>query len=344
MTVSVFHIMSAIEKIHDLFDKEIIDDETFQNIVSYTERLQENNVPVIYNLRHVRKIFKIKYKEQNLFFRRKRKQLYRVFEIPKKSGGTRVIEAPTERLKAIQKWIKNEIIDSFSPSQYATGFRKKLSIVDNAKKHIGKELIVSFDIKDFFPSITYADVLKMFVYMGYKLDVAHLLTQLCTNGDDVLPQGSPASPSISNLILLKMDKRLGKLAEAVNCDYSRYADDITFSGDKKIKSIIPLVKSIITEEGFTVNEDKIRLRYSNQKQEVTGLIVNKKLSVSSELIKEIENAIYYCSKYGVESHMSHIRCDKSFYKEHLYGIAYFINMVDSQKGQKYLCELDKIIW
>lgn len=344
MAVSVFHIMDTIEKINDLFDKEIIDDETFQNILSYTKRLQDNNIPVIYNLRHVRKIFKIKYKEQDLFFGRSRKQLYRTFEIPKKSGGSRVIEAPVERLKAIQRWIKDEIIDSFSPSQYATGFRKNLSIVDNAKKHVGKELIISFDIKDFFPSITYADVLRMFVYMGYKLDVAHLLTKLCTNGEDVLPQGSPASPSISNLILLKMDKRLGRLAETIACDYSRYADDITFSGGKQIKSIIPFVKEIINEEGFTVNEDKVRLRYSNQKQEVTGLIVNTKLSVSSTLIKELENAIFFCSKYGVEDHMSYIGCDKSFYKEHLYGIAYFVNMVDSDKGQKYLCKLDEINW
>ena len=220
--VSVFHIMSTIEKINDLFEQNIIDDETFQNILSYTMRLQDNNVPVIYNLRHIRKIFKIKYKEQDLFFGERKKQLYRMFEIPKKSGGNRVIEAPVERLKTIQRWIKDEIIDSFSPSQYATGFRKEFSIVDNAKKHVGKELVISFDIKDFFPSITYADVLRMFVYMGYKLDVAHLLTKLCTSENDVLPQGSPASPSISNLILLKLDKRLGKLAETINCDYSRY--------------------------------------------------------------------------------------------------------------------------
>ena len=87
MAVSVFHIMDTIEKINDLFNKEIIDDETFQNILSYTKRLQDNNIPVIYNLRHVRKIFKIKYKEQDLFFGRTRKQLYRTFEIPKKVGG-----------------------------------------------------------------------------------------------------------------------------------------------------------------------------------------------------------------------------------------------------------------
>ena len=110
--------------------------------------------------------------------------------------------------------------------------------------------------------------------MGYRLDVAHLLTKLCTNSDNVLPQGSPASPSISNLVLLKLDKRLSSLAKSINCCYSRYADDITFSGNKSIKSIVPLVKRIVFEEGYFINEDKVRLQYANQRQEVTGLIVN----------------------------------------------------------------------
>lgn len=104
------------------------------------------------------------------------------------------------------------------------------------------------------------------------------------------------------------------------------------------------VRCIIEEEGFTVNEKKIRFQYSNQRQEVTGLIVNKKVSVSSAIIKEIDNAVYYCKKYGVESHMKRIGCDKSFYKEHLYGIAYFIKMIDVHKGEYYLSKLDQIVW
>ena len=336
--------MADEEKLLSLLEKQIIDQETVDDILRYQQRLKDNGVPIIFNLRHIRKIFRIRHNEQDLFFGDERKHLYHSFTIPKKSGGLREIEAPNKRLKSIQRWIKDEILESFSPSEYATGFRSNYSIVDNAKKHVGKELVINFDLKDFFPSITYADVLRLFVYIGYRLDVAHLLTKLCTNGKNVLPQGSPASPIISNLVLLRLDKRLGKLAESINCDYSRYADDITFSGNKSIKSIVPLVQQIIDEEGYTVNERKIRLQYSNQRQEVTGLTVNKKISVSATLIKEIENAIYFCSKYGVEDHMKHIGCNKSFYKEHLFGIAYFINMVDRDKGQRYLKELDAIIW
>lgn len=336
--------MNNEDRIKSAVSRGIISEETGNALLEYRKRLDANNVPIIYNLRHVRKIFQIRRNEQELFFGNRRSELYTTFTISKKAGGTRTIEAPVDRLKSIQKWIKDEILDVFDPSEYATGFRKRYSIVDNAKKHIGKELVITVDVKDFFPSITYADVLKVFVYFGYKLDVAHLLTKLCTNADNVLPQGSPASPALSNLVALRIDKRLGKLAESLGCDYSRYADDITFSGNKTINTILPLVEAILCEEGFRTNKLKTRLQYRHQRQEVTGLIVNSKLSVSPRLRKEINNAIYFISKYGLSDHMRHIECDKSFYREHLYGIAYFIKMVDQNEGDKYIKSLDQIIW
>ena len=180
--------------------------------------------------------------------------------------------------------------------------------------------------------------------MGYKTDVAHLLTRLCTNANNVLPQGSPASPALSNLVALKLDKRLSALAKSLNSDYSRYADDITFSGAQSLRNVVPLVKQIIEDEGFTTNENKVRLQYAYQRQEVTGLIVNKKLTVSNKLLQEINSAVYYCKKFGVTSHMHYIGCDKSFYKEHLYGIAYYIKMVEPDKGNHLLEELDEITW
>lgn len=322
----------------------VLTQEAYKRITEYAQRLNDNDVPIIYNLRHLRKIFRIKKSEQDIFFGENRSSLYREFSIPKKSGRVRQIEAPSKRLKEIQRWIKDEIVDKFVVSEYATGFRKNMSIVDNARKHVGKELVINMDIKDFFPSVTYAEILLMFMYIGYRKDVAHLHTKLCTNAENVLPQGSPASPSISNHILLKLDKRLGRLAESVGADYSRYADDITFSGKRGISTIIPLVEQIVEEEGFLVNENKTRLQYNNQRQEVTGLIVNNKIAVSSMIEDEIRNAIYFIKKYGIDDHMKHIGCNKSFYMEHLYGIAYFINMVDRDKGKKYLAQLDEIIW
>ncbi|CUP26784.1 Retron-type reverse transcriptase [Blautia obeum] len=138
------------ENLQIALEKGIIEPAVYERVIAYKERLEENQVPVIYNLRHLRKIFRIYKKEQDFFFGDKKEELYRTFKIPKKSGGYRTIEAPCERLKQIQRWIKDEIIDKLVMSEYATGFRKNLSIVDNAKKHVGKELVIGMDLKDFF--------------------------------------------------------------------------------------------------------------------------------------------------------------------------------------------------
>lgn len=335
--------MATKEKIDNALQKGIISAETANELKEYNDRLTRNNMPIIYNLRHLRKILKIKKKEQNKYFGNERNE-YHTFYIPKKNGSKRMIEAPSDRLKSFQLWIKENILDKINVSTNARGFRKNYSILDNAKEHVNKDLVINIDLKDFFPSITYNRVYKIFAYVGYTNEVAHLLTQLCTNKENVLPQGSPASPVISNIVALKLDKRLGALANKFNCSYTRYADDITFSGCVGIKNMLSTVERIIIEENFSINDAKVRLHYKNQRQEVTGLIVNKKIAVSPKIIKEIDNAIYYCLKFGVASHMQKIGCDKSFYKEHLYGLAYFIKMINEDMGENYLSKLDDISW
>lgn len=333
-----------MEHIDRAFEIGLITEEDKKLIEEYNARLLENNVPIIYNLRHLRQLLRIHKSAQQRLFGKKRHESYRCFKIPKKSGGTRIIEAPSKELKLIQLWIKENILDKFSVSQYAKGFRKGLSIYDNALPHVGKELIINIDLKDFFPSIKYSEIYKIFKYIGYTDSVSKLLAKLCTNSHNVLPQGSPASPALSNLVSLKLDKRLGSLAKSIGADYTRYADDITFSGKKSIQKYESVIRKIIWEEGYEINEDKYRLQYWFQRQEVTGLIVNDKVSVSKKHIEELENAIYYCKKYGVVNHMKHINCEKGFYKEHLYGLAYFVKMVDAEKGLDYLAELNTIEW
>lgn len=325
-------------------EKKLIDSKTRALIEEYDARLTQNNVPIIYNLRHLRRILQIKKQDQNKLFGQQRQTAYKTFMIPKKRGGTRKIEAPIDQLRIIQKWIKKRILDKFAVSEAANGFVKNRSIYNNAFPHTNKELVINLDLKDFFPSITYSDVFKVFNYIGYTKQVSHLLTQLCTNGNNVLPQGSPASPSLSNLICLKLDKRISSLAQKNGFTYTRYADDITISGGKCIVNSLPLIYRIIHEERFVINEEKTRLQYSCQRQEVTGLTVNKKVSITKKMKKELENAIYYCNKYGVVSHMDRIKCNKAFYKEHLYGIAFFVNMIDRNKGKEYLQSLDQIDW
>lgn len=336
--------MTKQQDLQKAYEIGYISEEEKSLIEEYNQRLTENGVPIIYNLRHLRQLLGIRKSSQERLFGAKRFESYRIFHIPKKTGGVRTIEAPSDELKKIQLWIKENILDIFNPSQYAKGFKKGVSIYDNALPHVGKKLVINIDLKDFFPSIGYKEIYKIFRYIGYTDGVSKLLTKLCTNIQDVLPQGSPASPALSNLVSLKLDKRLSRLAKSIDADYTRYADDITFSGDDSISRYVDLIKRIINEEGYEINEGKFRLQYSFQRQEVTGLIVNKKVSVSESKIREIENAIYYCKKYGVINHMKHIGCEKGFYREHLYGLAYFIKMINLNKGEKYLQELDKIDW
>lgn len=336
--------MAKQQEIQHAYEIGYINEEDKLRIEEYNQRLSENGVPIIYNLRHLRKLLGIHKKEQEKLFGDKRNESYRTFQIPKKSGGVRTIEAPIEELKKIQGWIKEEILDKFKPSEYAKGFKRGCSIYDNALPHVGKDMVMNIDLKDFFPSIHYSDIYSIFRYIGYTDGVSKLLTKLCTNAKNVLPQGSPASPALSNLVSLKLDKRLSSLAKKIEANYTRYADDITFSGNNNICKYEKLIRKIISEEGYEINENKFRVQPSFQRQEVTGLIVNTKVSVSEKLISEIENALYYCNKYGVLNHMSHLKIDRGFYKEHLYGIAYFVKMVDYEKGSKYLSHLDQINW
>ena len=333
-----------MDNVEKAFQSGLITEEERDLINEYNKRLNDNNVPIIYNLRHLRQLLGIRKNAQERLFGAKKRESYKCFKIPKKNGGTRTIEAPSDELKRIQLWIKENILDKFSVSQYAKGFRKGVSIYDNALPHVGKELVINIDLKDFFPSIGYMEVYKVFKYIGYTDSVSKLLTILCTNTANVLPQGSPASPALSNLVSLKLDKRLSCLAKSIGADYTRYADDITFSGDGTIKKYEKVIRKIIREEGYTINEDKFRMQYAFQRQEVTGLIVNDKVSVPEKYIRELDNAIYYCKKYGVSDHMKHINCEKGFYKEHLYGKAYFVKMIEPIIGDKFLAELDKITW
>ena len=333
-----------MDNIENAFQIGLITEEERNLIEEYNKRLTDNNVPVIYNLRHLRQLLGIHKSAQERLLGIKQIESYKTFYIPKKSGGTRKIEAPSDELKMIQLWIKENILDKFSVSQHAKGFVKGVSIYDNALQHTEKELVINIDLKDFFPSIGYNEVYKVFKYIGYTESVSKLLTNLCTNPYNVLPQGSPASPVLSNLVSLKLDKRLGCLAKKIGANYTRYADDITFSGNKSIKKYVKLIKKIIREEGYRINENKFRLQYYYQRQEVTGLIVNNGVTVPERYIKELENAIYYCKKYGVIDHMKHIDCEKGFYREHLYGLAYFVKMVDVEKGINYLKRLDEINW
>src|SRR5690554_6602862 len=228
------------------------------------------------------------------------KNRYSQFSIGKKTGGERIINAPVKGLKSILQ-VLNLVLQSIAEShKAATGFVLNKSIVDNAQKHVNKHYVLNLDLKDFFHSFDRNRVKMGFMYepfnlRGDKEPLAFLLACLCThpfeiNGETkiVLPQGSPTSPTLTNILCSKLDIRLSGLAKRFNLTYSRYADDITFSShhdvyknnefQKELKRIIE------DDQKLSFNDKKTRLQKNGYSQEVTGLIVNEKVNVRRKYI------------------------------------------------------------
>lgn len=318
--------------------------EDIEAAVKYADNLLTLGFPVIFDTSHFALLVGRENKEIDAMVNVTDSNYYHQVHIPKKSGGIRSLDIPAINLKLIQKWILNNILYNINVSKYANGFCKNRSIITNAKQHLHKECVINMDIKDFFPSISQKQIFRVFYYYGYTVELSYLFSKLCTyNG--YLPQGAPTSPYLSNIVCLKLDKRLSGLAKKYNADYTRYADDITFSGKYGIQNIVSIAKTIIEDEGFIVNENKTRITYAYQKQEVTGLNVNNEfLSVDKKYLKKFKQELYYCKKYGVSDHLQHTNCTRRFYKEHMYGKAYFINMINKNLGKELFEQLEEIDW
>ena len=241
------------------------------------------------------------------------KNRYSTFSVKKKNGGERVIHAPVNGLKHILKPLNSIINTVGEPHFKATGFVPGKSIVDNAKQHTGKHYVYNIDLKDFFHAFDRNRVKLGFMYPPFNLSgdlepIAFLLASLCThpfeiNGEikTVLPQGAPTSPAITNMLCVKLDRRLNGLAKRFKITYSRYADDISFSSQTNVfkkKEFLNELQRIIEDQKFEVNPRKTRLLKNGNKQEVTGLLVNSKVNVNSRYIKQLRMWLYYWEKYG----------------------------------------------
>ena len=238
---------------------------------------------------------------------------YHSFEIPKKSGKPREISAPCRGLKSILKTLNIIFECIYTPSSAATGFTNGLSIVDNARAHVGKNYVLNIDLKDFFTSIHQARVWARLQLppFSFTKEVASVVAGLCciqkkdeTSKFGVLPQGAPTSPLLTNAICDKLDRRLLGLAKRFNLQYTRYADDISFSSMHSVYSseseFLPELKRIIASQNFTINEDKTRLQKAGSRQEVTGIIVCEKTNVPKSYIGFIRIILHVWEKFGRE--------------------------------------------
>lgn len=211
---------------------------------------------------------------------------YHSFYIPKRSGGTRKILAPSDRLKKVQRRILRRLLSRLRVHRSATGFQQDESFVSNARRHEGQAVVIRFDLQDFFPSIDAKRIERYFRFIGWNRRSAKLFVRLCTT-EGVLPQGAPTSPRLSNLVNYKLDARLTALAQKFGGVYSRYADDITISltqeDRRSVQVIIKTVERIVEEEGYRLNLKKgPDVRRRHQRQRVTGLVVNQRANLSRE--------------------------------------------------------------
>jgi retron-type reverse transcriptase len=215
---------------------------------------------------------------------------YSTFSIPKRHSGVRAIEAPTPKLKALQRTVVHRLLNPLPVHPAATGFVPGRSIVDNARPHVGQAVVVNIDLVDFFPSITRARVEAFFRAIGWNAEASAVLANLCTR-DGHLPQGAPTSPALSNLVNRKLDARLDALARSFGGHYTRYADDLTFSFSEyptRTRKAVKHIRAVIEDEGYRIQmKKKVRLQRAHQRQTATGLVVNAVVNAPRALRRKL---------------------------------------------------------
>lgn len=271
----------------------------------------------------------------------------------KKGPGLRLIEAPKQRLKAAQHQILRQMLDVLPVHDDAYGFVRGRSCQAHAARHAGTEMVVSFDLRQFFPSISAGRVFGLFRCLGYPSAVAHHLTGLCTSaapprilqrlpyGDRQifraphLPQGAPSSPALANHAAYRLDRRLSALAGSLDATYGRYADDMSFSGDRGItEPLMRLVPQILREEGFSLNPAKTRAMPQSARQTVTGIVVNQHLNMARDQYDRLKAVVHTCGKPGDS------RLADPVFRARLEGQIGWVTSLNRARGDKLQAMLD----
>jgi retron-type reverse transcriptase len=229
---------------------------------------------------------------------------YREFTIPKRSGGKRRILAPVPGLKALQRRILRRLLARLRVHPAAMGFERGRSIVDNARAHVGRAVVMRFDLRDFFPSTGAKRLRRYFRRIGWNRPAAKLLVRLCTH-EGGLPQGAPTSPRLSNLVNYRLDARLAGMAATIGAVYTRYADDITvsFAEDdrERVHYMQRFVRRVVESEGYQLHHrKKLSIRRRHHRQVVTGLVVNERVNLPRDVRRRLR-AVEHRTRLGQRS-------------------------------------------
>lgn len=291
--------------------------------------------------------------------------------VNKKNGTARLIESPKYQLKEIQRSVLKRILEKIPVHDAVHGFVKNRSSLTGANRHTNSTIILKMDIRDFFLNIRFGRIYSFFNRVGYPKTVSRYLTGICTNVTPLsflkearynnqralpgretlkkyntphLPQGAPSSPALSNLCMYTTDVRLERAALKYGAIYTRYADDLVFSGGRSfclsIKNFQDLVYRIIHEEGFSINHRKTRVLKRGVRQSVCGIVVNQHTNIDRKAYDALKAQLYNCIRFGPESQKgSHTN-----YKEHLYGKIGYVHMLNPTRAEKLYALFNKISW
>ena len=267
---------------------------------------------------------------------------YKIYKIKKRNGHTRTIYEPSFLLKHIQRKILTNILNNKSISKYAKAYKKGLSIKENVKPHLNQKLILKLDIKNFFDSISFIQVYETCFSLAYfPKSIGILLTNLCTFESHLI-QGPPTSAYISNLVLKDFDNKLGQFCEKENINYTRYSDDLTFSGDFNPQSLIKYVNTLLKKLNLTLNRSKTRIINHNQSQNIMGITVNQKIQVNKKYRSKIRQEIYYLKKFGLKSHLTKTNQEENNYLKKLYGKVLYVLEINKE-DQEFLAYKNYLI-
>ena len=286
---------------------------------------------------------------------------YKRFLVPKKTGGWRQISAPMPRLKRAQEWVLANILEQVPLHRAAHGFRRGCSIVSNARPHVDSDVVINVDVENFFPTITYKRIKGIFRKLGYSESIAIILALICSEpeadevkldgrtyyvarGERFLPQGAPSSPALTNILCRGLDARLTRTAQQLGFTYTRYADDITFSGsDDAVANIgraLRRLRYAISKEGFRMHPGKTRILRRSRRQEVTGLVVNQRVNVSRKQLRRFRAALFQIERDGpAGKHWGNTNNVMAAIE----GFANYVAMVDPEKGAGWQSRVRAII-
>jgi hypothetical protein len=289
----------------------------------------------------------------------------------KPDGTGRLLEAPRPALRALQRKVLHEVLDRVPPHDAVHGFRRGRSTLTHARLHVGQAVVWRFDLAHFFHAIHPSRALGVFTAAGYPREVARTLLGLCTHRtprqvlalapapagaaqvarrfallrrleDFHLPQGAPTSPALANLVAWHLDVRLNALAAQANLTYSRYADDLTFSGapSAATQGLATLVARIVRDEGFELNEHKTRRMPASSQQRVTGVVVNATLSPGRWEYDQLKAVLHDCERNGVAV----AGRGREQLRGHLAGRIAWVEWLHPLRGARLRRQFDRITW